>query len=177
MEQVILVNENDEEIGLVEKVQAHLGEGMLHRAFAAFVFNKKGELLVQRRSRKKMLWPMYWDNTCSSHPREGESYEAAGERRLLEELGFTCSLKNVDKFVYQVNFGEVGAEREVCAVPIGYYNSELQPDPEEVAEYKWVDLSELEKDIANNPHIYTPWFVIGLQRLKKRGFFEHILAL
>jgi len=170
MEHVVLVNEDDKEIGLSEKIQAHLGNGFLHRAFACFVINKKGELLIQKRSREKMLWPLYWDNTCSSHPIKDESYEEAGARRLSEELGFTCQLKNVDKFTYQVNFNDVGAENEICAILTGNYDGELKPNPTEIAEYKWISLLELKKDIEKNAHEYTPWFLIAFERLKISGF-------
>ncbi|HBG81784.1 TPA: isopentenyl-diphosphate delta-isomerase [candidate division CPR2 bacterium] len=166
MEKVILVDENDKNIGLEEKVKAHLDEGKLHRAFADFIFNKKGELLIQQRSEKKMLWPLIWDNTCASHPRENESYEKAGERRLLDELGFTCKLKMADKFQYHAAYKDVGAESEVCATLIGEYDGDVKPVKEEVADWKWVNINDLKKDMEENPDKYTPWFIIALERLE-----------
>lgn len=166
MEQVILVDENDNELGLEEKVAAHSGEGKLHRAFAALVFNSLGEILIQRRSMKKMLWPLYWSDTCASHPRKGESYEKAGERRLLDELGFTCRLEVVDKFQYYAKFNDVGAESEVCAVLVGHYDGKVDANRKEVSEWRWIGLEELEKEMAQNSKKYTPWFIIAIDRYK-----------
>ncbi len=167
MEKVILVDENDNQIGLEEKVKAHLGNGVLHRAFSVFVFNSKKELLLQQRASEKMLWPLYWTNTCCSHPKEGESYQEAGERRLKEEFGFTCPLKYIGKFQYQVNYKDIGSENELCSVLVGDYDGEINVDEKEIASYKWVDLEKIKKDVLENSNSYTPWFKMELDKFFK----------
>jgi isopentenyl-diphosphate delta-isomerase len=167
MDQVVIVNENDEEIGLKDKVEAHLGSGALHRAFVVIVFNSNGEILIHQRSAEKMLWPLVWDNACASHPQKGESYEAAGERRLTEELGFTCKLELVDKFEYHAMYKDVGAESELCATLIGKYDGEAKPNPAEIADWKWVSEEKLKEEMEKNSEIYTPWFIIALKRLNE----------
>lgn len=169
---LVLVDENDNEIGVMEKVQAHLGDGTLHRAFTAIVFNKKGETLVAQRSKDKMLWPLFWDNTCASHPLPGEGIVESGERRLSEELGFTCPLKKVDMFQYQLKYLNVGAENELCATLVGEYNGEVKPVESEVADYRWISLVDLKKDMKANPEKYTIWFKIALDRLIEKKIIE-----
>jgi len=168
-EKVILVDQNDKEIGVEDKLKAHLGKGILHRAFACFVFNKNGELLIQKRSKEKMLWPLYWDNSCSSHPRQEESIEGSTKRRLKEELGVTCEVKNLFKFSYRSKYRNLGSEYEVCHVPVGRYDGDITLIPEEVAEWKWISLGKLEREIQENPEIFTPWFKIGFKELIKNN--------
>jgi len=165
MTNVVLVDENDNQIGVKEKVAAHLGDGDLHRAFSILVFNDKGETLVTRRSAEKMLWPLVWDSACASHPFENESQETAGERRLTEELGFTCKLEDADTFQYKEKYLDVGSENEICAILIGEYNGEVHPVAEEVADYKWMSIKDVQDDMAQNPDKYTIWFKIELDRL------------
>lgn len=162
MEYVILVDEADKQVGLGEKVASHMGAGVLHRAFSVFIFNTKGEFLLQKRSAGKMLWPLFWTNTCCSHPREGEDYQAAGQRRLQEEMGFTCELSPVGSFIYHASYEDVGSENELCSVLTGTYDGAVVPDPDEAAEYSWVDFNELKKDVAAHPEKYTPWFKLEL---------------
>lgn len=169
MVKVVLVDSQDNEIGLKDKVEAHLGEGDLHRAFTAIVFNKKGETLIARRSADKMLWPLYWDNTCASHPLPGEGYVESGERRLSEELGFTCPLEAVDRFQYQEKFKDIGSENELCTTLVGEYDGEVYPVAEEVADYKWISIKDLKADMSDNPEKYTIWFRIALDRLIEQG--------
>lgn len=164
MEKVILVDENDNQIGLEDKVKAHLGQGILHRAFSVFVFNKKGQLLLQQRASEKMLWPLCWTNTCCSHPREGEKYEEAGQRRLKEEMGFTCSLKRIGEITYHANYKDIGSENEYCPVLVGEYDGEVNFDKKEANNIKWIDLKELKEDMEKNPDNYTPWFKIELDK-------------
>ena len=164
MEKVVLVDENDKQVGLEEKVKAHLGQGILHRAFSVFVFNEKKELLIQQRAAEKMLWPLYWTNTCCSHPREGEGYEEAGQRRLEEELGFNCPLKYIGKFQYQANYKDIGSENELCAVLLGNYNGEVKINTKEANDFKWIDFEYLKKDVLENPDKYTSWFKIELDK-------------
>jgi isopentenyl-diphosphate delta-isomerase len=166
---VVLVDENDNQIGVKEKVAAHLGDGDLHRAFSILVFNEKGETLVTQRSAGKMLWPLVWDSACASHPFENESQEAAGERRLTEELGFTCKLENADTFQYHEKYKDIGAENEICAILVGDYNGEVHPVAEEVADYKWMSIRDVLDDMAKNADKYTIWFKIELDRLIEKG--------
>ncbi|MCX6728395.1 MAG: isopentenyl-diphosphate Delta-isomerase [Candidatus Saccharibacteria bacterium] len=166
---VVLVDENDNQVGVEEKVAAHLGEGKLHRAFSILVFNENGETLVTQRSAGKMLWPLVWDSACASHPFENEGQEAAGERRLTEELGFTCKLENADTFQYHEKYQDIGAENEICAILVGDYNGHVHPNPEEVADYKWMAIKDIQDDMAANPDKYTIWFKIELDRLIAKG--------
>ncbi len=166
---LVLVDENDNQIGVKEKVAAHLGDGDLHRAFSTLIFNDKGETLVTQRSAGKMLWPLVWDSACASHPFENETQEAAGERRLTEELGFTCKLENVDSFQYHEKYKDIGAENEICAILTGNYNGEVKPVVEEVADYKWMSVKDIQNDMADNPDKYTIWFKLELDRLIAKG--------
>ncbi len=169
---LLLVDEKDNIIGYKPKTECHLGKGVLHRAFSVFIFNSKQQLLIQKRSSKKMLWPLYWSNSCCSHPRKDESYVKAGERRAFEELGIKLKLTYVYKFIYTASYFSksgslVGSENELCAVLIGKSDSEPKLDPDEVAEFKWVSLEELEKDIKTSPEKYSPWFKLELNELLK----------
>jgi isopentenyl-diphosphate delta-isomerase len=162
MTKVVLVDSQDKEIGLKDKVEAHLGEGYLHRASTILVFNNKSETLITKRSASKMLWPLLWDNTCASHPLQGEDYVKAGERRLSEELGFTCHLKATERFQYKEGYKNIGSENELCTILTGKYNGEVYPITDEVADYKWISIDDLKNDIANNPDKYTVWSKIAI---------------
>lgn len=164
-EQILVVNEHDEVIGLETKEKCHVGNGILHRGITIFVFNEKGEILLTRRSAMKKLWPGFWDSSCSTHLHQGETNEQAGERRLNEEIGFSCKLKAILKFKYQVKFKNIGSEYELCHLLIGDYAGEVKPNPDEVAEYKWVNLEQLKNDI-NNPDI-TLWLKIAFEEYLK----------
>jgi len=167
MKKLILVNKKDKVVGFETKEKCHQGKGILHRAFSIYLFNNKGQLLIQQRSKFKKLWPLYWANTCCSHPRQDESYVKAGERRLKEELGFSCFLKMVDKFQYQAKYKDVGSENEMCAVLVGEYDGKVKANPKEIAYWKWVDVNKLQDDFKRNPDKYAPWFKIGLRRYLK----------
>ncbi len=174
-ERVIIVNEKDEEIGLEDKIKAHLGEGILHRAIAIFLFNTKGELLITKRSAKKMLWPGFWDASCCTHPRKGESYIEAGERRLPEELGISCSLEYLTKFQYQDKYKDIGSENEMCALLEGHCKEDIKinPNPDEVADFRWISIEELKGEILENADKFTPWLKIALKEyIKLRGEYE-----
>lgn len=168
-DKLILVDEEDNTIGFEEKLNCHLGDGKRHRAFSVYILNNKNELLIQKRADDKLLWPGYWANSCCSHPRKGESRVDAAKRRLIEELGFTCDVKMLFKYKYQAKFKNVGSENEYNAVLFGIYNGEVKPNPSEVAEWKWVSLNWLKKDIINNKNKYAPWFLIALP-----NFFESL---
>lgn len=164
---LVLVNKKDKVVGFETKEKCHQGKGILHRAFSVYLFNNKGQLLIQQRSKFKKRWPLYWANTCCSHPRKDESYVKAGERRLKEEFGFSCSLKMVDKFQYQAKYRDVGSENEMCAILVGEYNDKIKANPKEIADWKWVDIDKLRDDFRKNPGRYVPWSKIGLKRYLK----------
>ncbi|MAP80629.1 MAG: isopentenyl-diphosphate delta-isomerase [Aequorivita sp.] len=158
-EQVILVNEKDEQLGLMPKQEAHI-KGVLHRAFSVFVFNEKNELMLQQRALHKYHTPGLWTNTCCSHPRDGETTLDAGKRRLMEEMGFTTPLKETTSFIYKAPFENGLTEHELDHILIGTYSGEPNINPDEVANWKWMPMDEVKKDIEQNPDIYTAWFKI-----------------
>jgi isopentenyl-diphosphate delta-isomerase len=162
--QLILVNNQDRVIGYEEKMACHQGKDKLHRAFSIWVFNKKGETLIQQRSQDKMLWPLCWSNSCCSHPIKDEEIEKTLQCRLKEELGFSCPLEFVYKFEYRAEYKNVGAEHELCYVYRGFYDGPVVPNPKEVAEFRWLSLKQLAKEIKQNPEKFTPWFKLELKR-------------
>ncbi|MBI4174082.1 MAG: isopentenyl-diphosphate Delta-isomerase [Candidatus Aenigmarchaeota archaeon] len=164
MEQVILVDSEDNELGLKEKMETHRNPVPLHRAFSVFVLNDKDQLLLTKRSSEKKTWPSFWSNTCCSHPRNAEPVELAGQRRLREELGFECDLTFLFKFEYSAKFNEEWGENELDHVLIGYYNGTVKPNENEIDEIKWMDLDELRADMEKNPNNYTPWLKLCFRR-------------
>ncbi len=165
---VILVDKNDNEIGTEEKMEAHKNKGKLHRAFSIFIFNSKGELLIQKRSEKKYHFGGLWTNTCCSHPRKLEKTEDAAHRRLKEEFGFDTDLKEITKFMYREEDKKTGlTEYEIDHVFIGTFDGEPKPNLEEIEDHKWISTKELERDIKENPENYTPWFKIIFDKVKK----------
>ena len=158
-EHVILVDKQDNPIGLMEKIEAH-EKALLHRAFSVFVFNEKNELMLQQRAAEKYHSPLLWTNTCCSHQRDGESNIEAGKRRLQEEMGFSCELEELFSFIYKAPFDNGLTEHELDHVMIGRFSDEPIINPEEVASYKWMPLEEVKSDIENHPEKYTAWFKI-----------------
>lgn len=158
-ELVVLVNENDEQIGLMPKLEAH-EKALLHRAFSVFILNDKNQVMLQQRAADKYHSPLLWANTCCSHQREGETNIEAGNRRLQEEMGFNTQLKELFSFIYKAPFDNGLTEHELDHVMIGYYNQEPTINPDEVEAWKWMDIDEVRKDIQQNPDIYTAWFKI-----------------
>ena len=158
-ENVILVNQNDEQIGLMPKMEAH-EKAVLHRAFSVFVLNDKNEIMLQQRASQKYHSPLLWTNTCCSHQREGETNIQAGSRRLFEEMGFETGLKELFHFIYKAPFDNGLTEHELDHVMIGYYNDEPKINPEEVENWKWMSIEDVAKDIQLQPEIYTVWFKI-----------------
>jgi len=158
-ERVILVNENDEQIGTMPKLEAH-EKGVLHRAFSVFIFNEKNELMLQQRAASKYHSPLLWTNTCCSHQREGESNIKAGKRRLSEEMGFVTELKDVVSFIYKAPFDNGLTEHEYDHVLVGYYNGKPLLNKDEVESYKWMTIEAAKADINKHPEIYTEWFKI-----------------
>lgn len=163
-EYVILVDEQDNDIGVMEKMQAHQ-EGLLHRAFSVFIFNDKEELLLQQRAISKYHSGGLWTNTCCSHPRPNETIKDAANRRLFEEMGMSCDLKIKTNFIYKTPFENGLTEHELDYVLIGTTNQNPHINKEEVESFKWMSIIDLKKDIANNPNQYTSWFKIALERV------------
>ncbi len=161
---VILVDENDNEIGVEEKIKAH-EKGKLHRAFSIFIFNSKGEMLIHKRAENKYHSPGLWTNACCSHPRPKESLEEATKRRLMEEMGFNCSLKKAFSFIYKAKFDNGLTEHEFDHVFIGVCDVEPKPNANEVADWKWVKIDELLEDVKEHPEKYTVWFKKALPRV------------
>jgi isopentenyl-diphosphate delta-isomerase len=158
-ENVILVNERDEPIGLMPKIEAH-EKAVLHRAFSVFVLNSKNEIMLQQRAHHKYHSPLLWTNTCCSHQREGETNIQAGSRRLFEEMGFQTELKELFHFIYKAPFDNGLTEHELDHVMIGYYNEAPSINPEEVEAWKWMPIEAVKEDIQNNSDLYTIWFKI-----------------
>ncbi len=158
-ENVILVNELDEQIGLMPKLEAHQ-KAVLHRAFSVFILNKNNELMLQQRAHQKYHSPMLWTNTCCSHQRDGETNLVAGSRRLFEEMGFKTELKELFHFIYKAPFDNGLTEHELDHVMIGYFNENPTINPEEVEDYKWMKIEDIKSDMEQNPDIYTIWFKI-----------------
>lgn len=156
---VILVNESDEQIGLMPKLEAHQ-KAVLHRAFSVFILNDKNEIMLQQRARHKYHSPLLWTNTCCSHQRDGESNLDAGNRRLFEEMGFRAELKELFHFIYKAPFDNGLTEHELDHVMLGRYNGEPTINTEEVESWKWLTAEEIKRDMATNPDIYTVWFKI-----------------
>lgn len=162
-EQVILVNENDEPIGSMEKIEAH-EKALLHRAFSVFILNDKNEVMLQQRAASKYHSPLLWTNTCCSHQRAGETNIAAGKRRLLEEMGFQVDLKELFSFIYKAPFDNGLTEHELDHVMIGYSNQEPNINREEVEAWKWMSLEAIKQDMKDHPESYTAWFKIIFEK-------------
>ena len=163
---VILVDLDDQEIGKMEKMQAHI-EAKLHRAFSVFIFNSKGELLLQQRAFTKYHTPGLWTNTCCSHPRHGETTAEAAHRRMVEEMGFDCDFEEVFSFHYKAKFSNELTEHEIDHVFVGFSDEVPVINPEEVAEYRYTDMETLAKEIKENPEEFTIWFKIAFDRVNE----------
>jgi isopentenyl-diphosphate delta-isomerase len=165
-ESLILVDEADREVGHLDKARCHQGAGVLHRAFSLLIFNGAGELLLQQRGPAKRLWPLYWSNSCCSHPRRAETMEAAIHRRLYEELGLRCPLHFLFKFQYQAQFDAVGAEQELCSVFVGRSSGPVRIDSNEILAWRWVSPESLQAELAGSgAGRFTPWFVMEWERI------------
>jgi isopentenyl-diphosphate delta-isomerase len=164
-ESLILVDESDHGVGHLSKLLCHQGRGVLHRAFSLLIFNGNGELLIQQRSASKRLWPMYWSNSCCSHPRSSETLETATQRRLYEELGLRCPLHFLFKFQYQAQFDETGAENELCSVFIGRSTDSVEIDTDEIRAWRWIGTEALLAEMAGGAGNFTPWFMLEWTRI------------
>lgn len=163
-EYVILVDEQDNDIGVMEKLRAHR-EGKLHRAFSIFIFNAKNELLLQQRALDKYHSGGLWTNTCCSHPRPHETVKDAAHRRLFEEMGIACELSIKTSFIYQTPFENGLTEHELDYVLTGTIHSDPVINPAEVNAFRWLSLEAVRKEVALHPEHYTSWFKIALERV------------
>lgn len=165
-EKLILVDREDNILGYEEKLTAHMGQGILHRAFSIFIFNSKRELLMHQRSEDKLLWPMIWSNSCCSHPRKGETGESAAHRRLKEELGIDTELIYLFNFIYQAQYKDIGSEHELCSVYIGRSDDKILVNPTEIADWKYFAPEDLNDQIRNDPDKFSPWFKMEWRRIQ-----------
>lgn len=176
-EELVLVDAQDRIIGTLNKGDAHDGDGVLHRAFSIFLFDGQGRLLIQQRVADKRLWPLYWANSCCSHPRAGEEPEEAAQRRLEDELGMRTPLEYLYKFQYQARFEDKGSENELCRVFIGRVDeADLKPNPLEIAALRFVSPEELDALMEDEQAALTPWFRMEWRRLRDE-FWDRIEAL
>jgi isopentenyl-diphosphate Delta-isomerase len=162
---VVLVDERDNETGIAGKLEVHR-KGLLHRAFSVFIFNSKGELLLQKRAASKYHSGGLWSNTCCSHPFPGEPVAMAAHRRLKEEMGFSCNLDQSFSFIYRAELDNDLIEHEFDHVFIGRYDTPPQPNPQEVEDWKWMRLNELKNDLERDPSRYTMWLKIVFTRIQ-----------
>ena len=167
LESVILVDRNDQEVGIMEKIQAHR-EGVLHRAFSIFIFNSNGQMLLQKRAENKYHSGGLWTNSCCSHPRPGERIQEAAYRRLDEEFGFTTSLEFAFSFIYKAGLDNDLTEHELDHVFIGWSDDIPVPDPDEISEWRYVDVHDIVEEMESSPEKFTEWFKIAFPMLLKR---------
>ncbi len=165
MIEVILVNENNEQTGTMEKMEAHI-KGLLHRAFSIFIFNCKGEMLLQQRAVGKYHNGGLWTNTCCSHPGPGEDILAAAKRRLSEEMGFTTNLSPAFNFTYKATFSNGLTEYEYDHVFTGLYDGDIKTNVSEVSDYCYKTLADIEASLLTHPQKYTEWFKLALPEIK-----------
>jgi isopentenyl-diphosphate delta-isomerase len=165
-EPLILVDADDMATGTLDKAACHDGDGVLHRAFSLFVFDAEGRLLLQQRSAAKRLWPLYWSNSCCSHPRAGETMEVATARRLKDELNIRSGLEFVYKFTYQAAYGCRGAEHELCWVYVGRTDETVIANRNEIAATRFLTADELRVALSTEADKFTPWFKLEWQRLE-----------
>ncbi|HYP27807.1 MAG TPA: isopentenyl-diphosphate Delta-isomerase [Blastocatellia bacterium] len=168
MEELILVNENDEQVGTGEKLQVHR-EGRLHRAFSIFVFDSLGRLLLQKRAESKYHSGGLWSNTCCGHPRPGEAVEAAARRRLREEMNFDCELRLHSSFIYRAELDNDLVEWEYDHILFGAYDGDPAPDELEADDWQWIDMHELRAEVERRPGSFTYWLKAALDHLARSG--------
>lgn len=166
-EKIILVNKKDKLAGTEEKLKVHK-KGLLHRAFSIFVFNSKGELLIQKRADSKYHSGGLWSNTCDGHPKQRENLAKAAHRRLKEEMGFDCKLEKKFRFNYQVILDNDLIENEIDHVFIGRYDGKIFPSSNEVSDYKWISIRKLKKEFIENHQEYAIWFKIAFKKLLEK---------
>ena len=176
-DKIILVNDHDDMVGIMDKLEAHK-QGLLHRAFSVFVFNRKGEMLLQQRALSKYHSAGLWTNACCSHPMPGEKTKDAAERRLMEELGFETSIEKVFDFIYKAEFENGLIEHEFDHVFVGEYEGEMDPDPDEVKDYCYKEISGIKSMLQEHPQKFTAWFPIAFPKIEEwwSGRYQNISA-
>ncbi|MEM7456862.1 MAG: isopentenyl-diphosphate Delta-isomerase [Planctomycetota bacterium] len=168
--ELILVDENDNVVGYSEKLAAHLNGGKLHRAFSIVIYDLKGRMLLQKRAASKYHFGGFWTNACCSHPLRGEELEDTVHRRLIFEMGFDTPLRQEFSFIYRAEDEASGlVEHELDRVFTGTYDGAVKPNPDEVEDYKWIDMPELLSDLETSPENYTPWFKILMKQLSSHS--------
>jgi isopentenyl-diphosphate delta-isomerase len=168
-EQVVLVDEQGHELGLMGKTEAH-ERGILHKAISVLIFNSQGDMLIQQRAFSKYHWAGIWSNTCCSHPRDGETFEDAAQRRLKEELGIVTPLKKEFYFTYKATDGDSGlTEHEYDWVFTGVYDESFEFNTDEIHDVKWIGKEELANDMEEHPELYSFWFPIILENMQAKG--------
>lgn len=167
-EPLILVDSDDNVLGHMPKAEAHLNSGVLHRAFSIFLFNSQGQVMLQQRAPGKQLWGGFWANSCCSHPRRGETVDQAAARRLREEVDVDAPLTWLYKFEYHAQFGEVGAEHEMCSVYIAHSDAPVSVNPNEISDWAFVAPDTLDTELANNPDMYSPWLKLEWPRIREQ---------
>lgn len=165
-QEIILVNEHDEVVGTAEKMQVHR-EGLMHRAFSVFIFDTKGRMLLQQRAKEKYHGAFLWTNACCSHPYPNENIAAAAARRLNEELGFTTKLEKIFEFTYHAKVENDLIEHEYDHVFAGEYESEIHPNAEEVMDYSYKEMTEIQAAIEHHPEKFTSWFKIAFPKVEE----------
>jgi isopentenyl-diphosphate delta-isomerase len=169
VEHIVIVDTEDNFLGVEEKEKCHDGDGILHRGFLAMVLSDSGELLLTRRSDRKRLWPGFWDGTVASHVIEGEDYIQASRRRLSQEIGLTAgNIQYAFKFHYHIKYRNIGSENEICAVTLagGFDAGSISVNDDEISAVKTITLESLMKDIRENKQLYTPWLIIAMEHIE-----------
>lgn len=163
---IVLVNKKDKVVGFGEKIETHKIPVSLHRAISILIFNKdKSKMLITKRSTTKPTWGGFWSNAVCTHPYPEESCQEAAERRIAEELGFTTSLEKAFSFIYEAKMDNgIWGEHELDHVFTGFYEDLVNPNPDEISDYEWIEVEDLKKDLENNSDKYTPWFKIIMKR-------------
>jgi isopentenyl-diphosphate Delta-isomerase len=164
-QQVILVDEHDNAIGFMDKLEAH-EKGLTHRAFSIFIFNSCGEMLLQQRALDKYHSGGLWSNACCSHPHPGEETNEAAARRLNEELGFNTPLEKIFDFMYQVSFANGLVENEFDHVFVGQYDGEIKVNSQEVNDHVFKQMNQIKLELKNRPGDYTEWFKISFPKIE-----------
>jgi isopentenyl-diphosphate delta-isomerase len=171
-EPLILVDEKNNEIGSLSKYECHEGSGRLHRAFSIFIVNSRGEILLQRRSSKKALWPNFWSNSCCSHPRKGETLIHAADRRLQQELGIRAELEEIYQFQYKARYLDKGSEHELCTVFVGHTDSSPVLNHSEVSECGWFTRKEIDDLLEDIEKPVTPWFRLEWEEITAKYLYS-----
>lgn len=176
-EYVVLVDEKNTALGTMDKYEAHFADTPLHRGFSVFLFTSKGELLLQKRSEKKKTWPLIWSNSCCGHPMMDERVIDAGKRRLSFELNLTSIDLSIILPSYRYRYEHKGVvENEICPVMIGFTDELPIPNPDEVAETRYVPWKKFLEEISS-PNEYSEWCVEEAQLLEKNPEFHKLFSL